>query len=157
MKNFILLCSIIIISCNDSGLNYQFQEIDKDFSHIENPKERWKAYKLDNYVIEQTWTCECSPPRGSVNYIIKGKIDKVEFMESPGSQLSPDYEWARTRVISIDEAFDLIESYESEAHSVRVEYHQKYGYPTDLNIDIYEIVADEEIHYDFSNLKAIRN
>jgi hypothetical protein len=59
--------------------------------------------------------------------------------------------------ITINEAFELIEEYEGKAFSIQVEYHPKFGYPTDINIDIAEMIADEEIHYRFQGLKKIIN
>ena len=160
MRKFIafqMLLFLIISGCADNGVNYDLSEVKEDFSSIEDPRARWDAYKLNDYYVEQSWACECLPPYGGESYIVDGKVKSYEFYDLPEGEYSEEQkEWGRTRLMTIDEAFDLIESYEGKAHSVQIEYDTKFGYPTKINIDIDEMMADEEIHHSFSNLKEIK-
>ncbi|MTI86417.1 MAG: hypothetical protein FH748_00455 [Balneolaceae bacterium] len=155
MKKIILIpiAILFLANCSDSGLNLNVSEIEQDFSHIEDPRERWEAYQLEDYYIEQTWVCECQPPSGADTYILQGKILQYIFHEDPSS--GRDKEYRATKIMTVDEAFDLIESYQGNAYSVEIKYHPRFGYPTEINIDIMENVADEEIHHNFRNLKRI--
>lgn len=165
MKDLVLLLILFLVisNCSDNGLNFNLSEIEEDYSSIENPKERWEAYQLKDYYIEQKWVCECLPPDNVRSYIVNNEIVKIELDDNnksgEGDQShqysNQDYEDARFMSMSIDQAFRLIEENENTAHSIRVSYHPKFGYPTELYIDYSMNIADEKTHHFFNNLKNI--
>src|SRR5690554_4772760 len=162
----LLLITASSFSCSNDDSLLNFVEITEDFSHIVDPHERWKAYDLEDYSIIQSRSCECEPIGEARILVVKDKISKVEICFDAKKRAKGDIdiqpycdakslEIAKDFVLKVEEAFALIEHYKETAHSVRVEYHPKYGFPTDLNIDIHARIADEEIKYKFRDLKKI--
>lgn len=162
-KIILILLLSVIVSCNDSGLNYVLSDIEQDFSHIENPKERWEAYKLKDYYIEQSWACECIAYGTVKSYIVSDEVVEVKLGDIKKSKRddlartysTQDYKNAKEASMTVDQAFKLIEEHKETAHFIRVNYHPKYGYPTELYIDYAEMIADEETHYMFQNLQKL--
>lgn len=153
MKSVLILLSLIVLQ---GCFANETLEITDDYSHIENPKERWAAYKLNDYSISQTRICECLPPYEWVNQVVKNKVVDVEFeMPEQMSQSKEDIREGLLRysAITVDEAFLLIDEYEGKADSIKVSYDERFGYPSSLLIDPSKDIADEEIIYSFYDLK----
>lgn len=165
MKKPFYIFLFLLFGCScDNDLFFNTVEITNDFSHIENPEERWAAYNLKDYVIVQSRSCECLPPYEAQVYILKDEVEHVEicFNGSKSKQLDEvPYcdEKSRKRAFNftrtVNEAFQLISQYEDSAHFVDITYHPRFGFPTRIYIDIQAEVADEEIHLTFSDLKRI--
>jgi len=58
---------------------------------------------------------------------------------------------------TIDELFDILEQYEKTADHFEVTFHEELGYPTKINIDPSEEMADEEIILEISNYTSVNN
>ena len=152
MKRFFLLVVLIslLVSCNnDDDENNQ----DKDFSSIENPRERWEAYGITDYTINERISCFC----GGVlqwDLIVKNNIkSEVAFDQTISNQTEAEIlERART----INDVFDFIQSIDknSVAYLV-VEYDTKYGFPTLVSIDYDLNIADDEIAYIYSEFNSL--
>ncbi|MEX0685785.1 MAG: DUF6174 domain-containing protein [Balneolales bacterium] len=160
IKNLFLIAFILgFYSCNENEL-FRSAAIDDDYSSITDPKERWEAYDLKSYSIEQTWSCECLPPSSGHSYIINNEVVMIEYNLSKNSAFGRKqdeiYSYAINKAITVEEAFDIIEKNQS-AHRIDVEYDSRYGYPTSIFIDIDPSIADEEIIRNFGNLKRIFN
>ena len=156
MNKLLLIFILVIISCSDNGLNFNLSEIEEDFSHIENPKERWEAYQLDGYHIEQRWYCYCNPPIGANLYIQNDKVTSFDFLNKSNASFSKtEKESAEYHILTVEDAFHLIEKNRDSAYSIEVEYNPKYGYPSNIDIDYAKNIADDEIGYFFTNLKKI--
>ncbi len=154
---------ILFVSCNDASSLDSFitSPIDDDFSSIAEPRERWEAYKLSDYKINQSWACECFPPTGCDAFIINNSIADVDYKLSKESYYGRSeeeiYNYTKRMAFTIDEAFDIIEKYKTSAHRIDVEYDSRYGYPAKIFIDIDSLMADEEIIRRFGNLQKIIN
>jgi hypothetical protein len=157
MKNVTLYLILIALSlsCTSNISEPILIEIEEDFSSIENPKERWEAYNLEDYYIEQKWACECSQPYGAEIFVKENKVLDVNFSNHTLEGRQTNFDGAFSRITTINEAFQLIDEYQSRADSIFVEYSPKYGYPTRLIIDKSFVIADEEIRYNFRGLKKI--
>jgi hypothetical protein len=135
--------------------------INEDYSLIANPFERWRAYNLSNYVIDEQRWCECFPPTFFTVYVIDNVVNDVEYEISEefyyGRSENEIYNYAKNSAMTINKAFSIIEQYESIAHRIDVEYDQRYGFPKSIYIDIDSLMADEEIHRKFENLMRIVN
>ena len=163
-KYFVLgLLSFLLVYCNNNSSvdSILTAPIEEDYSSISEPRERWNAYKLTNYMIDISWACECFPPLGCEAYIIDNSVAEVKYVipqEYYYNRSEDDiYNYTKKKAITVDEAFDLIEYYRTNADSVIVEYDSRFGYPTELFIDIDSLMADEEIIRRFSNLQKIAN
>lgn len=152
----ILFTAILILGCSTNGS----LEITDDFSHIENPKERWEAYGLTDYSIKQDIICYCVEPYFWTNFVNEGDVSEVSFSLTE-SVSNEEKEKIHQRLINysaltVEEAFSLIEDNEESADYFEVEYHERYGYPTKIKIDYVYEMADDEITYVFSDLQRIR-
>jgi len=152
---------ILFVSCSDtSSVNsFSTSPIDDDFSSIVSPRERWKAYQLSNYKINESWACECFPPTGCDAFIINNSVTDVDYKLSKDSYYGRSeeeiYNYTKRTAVTVDEAFGLIEKYKTSAHKIEVEYNPRFGYPTKIFIDIDSLIADEEIIRRFGNLQKI--
>jgi|AntRauTorcE11897_2_1112592.scaffolds.fasta_scaffold00930_12 hypothetical protein len=149
MRILVVISIIFFIASCNSKNGIVSVPIEDDFSHIANPKERWEAYQLSNYEIVQRRSCECIGLEYTAR-IVNNSVQKVAY---EGEQSDEYTTFAKTNAITVDDAFDLIEEYSDEAYSITVDYHPRFGYPTKLIINIYEMIADEEIIYRMSDLK----
>jgi len=158
----LLLLSIIFISC-DSAEEEQFitAAINEDHSSIVDPRERWEAYHLSNYFIEQSWACECLPPSGCSTYVVNGIVTEIKYELDAngyyGRTKEEIYSQTKTTALTVDDAFDLIDIYMDNSDFSIIEYDQRYGYPTRIYFDIDSLIADEEISIRFSGLQKIVN
>ena len=159
--SFLLFLIPLFFFCgnpSDDG-SFTTSSIEEDYSSIENPRERWQAYRLSDYYIEQSWSCECFPPGGCESFIIDNSIADVKYTlpgEAYFGRSEEDiYNYTKDMAITIDEAFALIEKYENSADKIEVEYDPRFGFPTKLFIDIDAQMADEEIIRSFGTLKKI--
>ena len=173
MKNLSLFICLLLLfagcSQNSDTFFYKVEEIQEDYSNIENPEQRWNAYDLSDYAIEQFWVGEGS--LGNISgYVIAGKIKDVDFGNieetARGDQYlqnfgKKDYERAKDKVITVDEAFSMIREYqENERYTVEVIYHPRFGFPETIDIDLIQDdqevqIADADIKVEFKNLKRI--
>ena len=149
IRKFFLLVALIslLASCNYNDEN------DKDFSSIENPRERWEAYGITDYVINERISCFC----GGVlqwDLVVKNNIkSEVFFDQTISNQTEMEIvENART----INDVFDFIESIEiNSVAGFVVEYDTKYGFPTLVSIDYDLNIADDEIAYIYSEFNPL--
>ncbi len=159
---FLVLIILVLVSCNDKNdESFITSPINADYSSITDPKQRWEAYKLKDYYVEQSWTCECVPPNYCRTYIINNSVVDVKYEISKDSYYGRTqeeiYNQTKSAAKTIDEAFAIIDKYKTNAHKIVVEYHQRFGYPTKIFIDIDSLMAAEEIRRSFSNLQKIIN
>ena len=160
MKNLVLFAMIITgFSCYTEPADSLISPIDQDYSNIEDPVQRWAAYNLTDYSIDESWSCECIPPY-SCRIIVKNNIvDDVKY------EIEEKYYYGRTKeeiynsmksgAKTIDQMFALIEQYRPTAYRTDIVYHPMYGYPTKIFIDIDSLMVDEEIIIRFSNLQQL--
>lgn len=144
----------LFINCDSNNTDPILIDIEEDFSAIENPKERWDAYDLQNYYLKQSWHCYCIPPYGAEVYVQNNRIQDFSFI-SVHNATEKDKEYAESNLATVEDAFELIEEYQDTADSIRVVYHPRFGYPTELEINPSFSIADEEISYYFSDLKKV--
>jgi hypothetical protein len=164
MKKYLIFVSFVMVfvSCDKSNNSTIVTvPIEDDFSSISEPRERWNAYKLTDYIIDVSWACECFPPTGCEAHIIHDTIIDVSYQipsESYYGRSKDDiYNYTKKKALTINEAFELIEQYKENADTVIVDYDLRFGYPTKLFVDIDFQIADEEIIRRFSNLQKIAN
>lgn len=163
MKRFIfalIFVNLLFLSCdNPVEQQYVTESISEDYSSIVDPKERWEAYNLSDYYIEQTIACECYPPNAWSAFIVDRMVKDVKYQISKdqyyGRTEQEIYENIKHSSETIDGVFNLIDFYKNSAHKMIVEYDHRFGYPTHLFIDIDSLMADEEIIRGFSSLQRI--
>lgn len=154
LRSIGVMLLLAISACADSGAPSRADT--EDFSYIEDPRERWRAYRITDYRINQTRGCECLPP-GSWTAVIRSAeiVDAVTQESYPGYTDEEMNARARTFAWTVEEMFDLIDSAKANAYRYQVDYHPKFGYPTLLSVDWYDPIADDEIYQRLENLERL--
>lgn len=141
-QRFIVIIILIsfVFSCNKND--------DTDISLFKNSREKWEAYKISDYVINERISCFCG---GVLQWDLEVKNNtksEVTFDQSNSNETAMEVlEKART----IEDVFDFIESIDvNSVASLIVEYDDKYGFPTLVSIDYDVNIADDEIAYIYS-------
>ena len=137
--------------------------IDEDFSHIEDPLERWRAYDIQDYEIHQIYSCFCAPPHEWTAVIQNGKV--VDAIVKPIDGMDPDEMHARALEMAwtVEEAFEQIRSMPGGRGlgngpgpaDLQVTYHSRFGYPESVYIDWDHGIADDELHLQLDNLSEL--
>jgi coxsackievirus/adenovirus receptor len=120
-------------------------------AELEKNMKKWQSFNICNYSISSLIVCNCTEEYSTSKTlkIVNGKITHV------GDKLYPDEEL--TNFKSVNEMFEFInELYSSEKHILNVSYDEKYGFPTYLYVDEEEMMVDEEISYEFSELTPFK-
>lgn len=144
-------------------INYQIVEIGEDFSDIKDPKERWEAYDIQDYVINEnefnshfySWSADVLIKQNKVVDIIESSIT-VNTWE--GEHIVGDRsKFNMNELVTIDELFTLI--YQLSKHTTQVltvEYTPQYGYPTDIfSTDKDTTVMDSEYSFHANVVRKI--
>ncbi len=147
---FFLLIMSFCVSCSDECILEQTMPIVDDFSNISDPRDRWEAYDLDNYVIEQYYFEISLNPEYTYNVIVKnGEISEVVKTEGCKSRSGGYFQ-------TVEELFATIEAVNPDSVAeFSVQYDPVYGYPTYIFIDYVAMLADEEYVYFSSNLEKL--
>ena len=140
MKSYMMsLLVFLLLSCS--------QEKIEPLSDFELNKNKWEALGVDSYSCTFQISCFCIreatlPKRVQV---INGKVVKVD-----GAPYDDEEHWG---IQTIDQLFDMIaQAVKDKVHSLDVQYNLVKGYPSSVYIDRDEMIADEEMGYDVSDL-----
>lgn len=147
---YILLC-FLFLSCEDNveETKYKSVPITEDYSHIEDPFERWQAYGLVDYVIEQERGCFCFDVQ-FYKYIIKNK-EIIEVLNLDNEETDED-----SIGLTVEALFELSNSLDStNIDYYFVNYDSTFGYPSFIYIDPESGLADEEYFYSTRNLEKL--
>jgi hypothetical protein len=149
-----LVFAFTLSGCTDMGTNVPFltKPIGDDFSNISDPKARWAAYNLTDYVIEQEMSCFCDY-QGVCKVVVRsGTIVDVIRKSDGVSIISGSGQYFKTA----DQLFLFAESVhpDSVAYFV-VEYDPRFGFPRLVYIDYYGWIADEELGYRSTAIEQI--
>lgn len=159
---FCIIVALAISSCSSDTEDSSFTTapIEEDYSYIVDPQERWKAYHLENYSIDQAWYCFCPTPNQCTSFIINDSILDVDYepyKDSDGTRnLKEIYDYVLYMAKTVDEVFDLIDRYRTVAFKMEVEYDARFGFPTMFSVDYDSMMIDDEMTRRFSNLKKIK-
>lgn len=124
-----------------------------DLSENGKSREKWKAWKIENYSINEITQCYCAGILEWELTVINGKKNKVLFDETI-SLGSNTYDIVLKEAKTIDAVFDFIENFDlSKVAVFSVLYNQKYGYPTNVYIDYDLSVVDDEIEYIYNEFE----
>ncbi len=134
--------------------------VDEDFSDIEDPLERWRAYDIQNYEIHQVRSCFCSLPHEWTAVIRNGKV--VDVIVKPIGGTDPDEMHARALELAwtVEEGFEQIRSMPggrgqgngSGPADLQVTYNPRFGYAESVYLDCLRGIADDELYLQLDNL-----
>lgn len=120
-------------------------------AELEKNIKKWQSFNICNYSIRNSIVCNCTEEY-STTKTLKIKNESIIYVDD---KPYPDEELMNYK--SINEIFEFInELYSSEKHILNVTYDEKYGFPTYLYVDYEEMMVDEEISYEFSELTPFK-
>jgi len=149
---FLVLVSLIILSCDTEGKVLSEREIQLDL--LNKNKDLWKSQNIDHYKFNQSKICYCLFENDDFDWSIEVKKGQNAFVIYNNNLIDvlPDY------ALSIDQLFNQIESELNRdpfPHKIEVKYNSEYGFPEMFSIDIDEMIADEEYSFINSEFKII--
>jgi|GEM_PF-2347295 len=154
------ILALTLAACGeaDSGSNTSIAQIDDN-------RAKWNRANIESYDFQYKVRCLCATKDRRL-IVRGGRIERVDY-KSTGADTTGDgqvlkhrnrngdytdddyyrdygYYYEDDYVYTIDSLFRLLRDAHLDAHSVYVEYHPTFGYPTDLRIDWdYNWIDDE--------------
>ena len=149
MKKYILILmvlpALLLASCS------LFGEEDAVMAEVEQQRRQWERLGIDTYEYDLTLICFCLYV-GPVRVQVRADTVHAATALETGEPVT-DFFQART----IDSLFDLLEdAAEREAHRLDAEYDDAFHYPTRVDIDYDQNIADEEIGYTAENFRSLQ-
>jgi hypothetical protein len=111
----------------------------------------WRAERPALYQFTYHRVCFCAGTEPVIISVDGDSVTHVSLVsgEGPPPALPSEYP-------TIDGLFEqLIEWRERDPHRERMEFHDRLGYPTDVFFDFREHVADEEMGFRITDLRAL--
>jgi hypothetical protein len=147
------ILSFVALSCKEATLSDGFPAfpVNDDFSSIANPRDRWNAYHISSYTIEQHF--ETAWFYDNIRIIVAND-KKYQVIRIPDNTIvNPKLTYYKT----IDELFDLIDilQYSLDSSDIfKVTYHPRFGYPT-MIMYVQGSWTDDEYNCETNNLIKI--
>ena len=129
-------------------------EFDDETERLEESRGKWRSQGIDDYEFVLRRLCFCgggtNPARVVVRDGLRLSVTDTTTGEPIPAQFAQYY-------LTVEELFDFIaDAIERRAHSIDVEYHAAFGYPTSIRIDYIENAIDEEMAFEAGNLRPLR-
>ncbi|WP_315789158.1 DUF6174 domain-containing protein [Fischerella sp. JS2] len=127
---------------------------DYNSTQLQKNRQLWNQQKLSHYRYTFRRSCFCAPKatEPAVIEVRNGKVVSITDANTGkpvGSEIFQKYN-------SIPKLFDVIQNaIARNASSLTVKYNPKLGYPTQINIDYDQQMADEEVYLTIEKLEAI--
>ena len=116
---------------------------------LEPARQRWAEAGLDAYTMTLQRICFCPSPDYTGPFDVTVRNGALASVELDGAVVDDE------RGMTVDELFELLdEAYARGAARVTVAFDPDLGYPTNVSIDYDTRMADEEIAYTVSDLRA---
>ena len=122
---------------------------------LQRSKQLWAKQKISKYRYTLRRSCFCLP-KSTEPVSIAVRNGKVTSMvdASNGQPVNREY---FAKYDSIAKLFDIVEeAIAKKAHQLSVTYHPTLGYPTQINIDYDQMMADEELYITVENLQPLK-
>lgn len=120
-------------------------------TELNRQRRRWRAQSIDDYTYTVQRICFCLPDyTAPVRVRVRdGAVTERSYAERSGEVPAEDARfWP-----PVEGLFDLVQdAIDRDAHSIQVQYHPELGYPTSVQIDYDQMMADEELGMTASNL-----
>jgi len=136
---FVLGC---FVSC-DGNLN-----ADK-VSDLEEATKVWQQAKPSSYTVDVERICFCPPPQNYTLVVANGNIEQV--IDAETGDVIEEYGGYTT----IDELFEWLQEIASgNPQKLELEFHKELGYPTFIDYNQSDLIADEEMLMRLQNLRT---
>ena len=115
---------------------------------------KWRQTQPANYSYTLQRSCFCTPEfrKPIAIEVTSGQVQKATLV--PEGTLLP---WERgEEALTIEGLFDVVrKAIDTKASRIDVEYDKTYGYPTSISLDPHTELADDEMYYTATELKAV--
>lgn len=125
----------------------------KALAVLEAAETLWKQKRPEHYAYQLQPSCFCPPEytQPIAIRVFKGVVQQADLVTSKKPLPTERKADAKT----IEDLFKLIrDAIERPAASVNVTYDQQYGFPSSINIDVDQMMADEEMYYTVTGFKV---
>ncbi|MBD2439547.1 DUF6174 domain-containing protein [Nostoc sp. FACHB-110] len=128
--------------------------LDANSTQLKVNRQLWNQQKLKDYSFTFSRSCFCVP-KATQPVVITVRNGQVASITAVNNKEPVDAELFQ-QYNSIPKLFGIIEDAISrKAASLQVTYNPKLGYPTQINIDYNQQIADEELFLTISNLQPL--
>lgn len=145
-KILFILMAVVLTACASAGAASSDFDIARD---------KWQDAGISHYRFNLNISCFCifTQDMPLIIEVQDGEVVSMEFQS--GNEIDPGNLELFNRYATIDRIFSELETALVEADSVTVEYEETYGFPTQVNIDLDQQMADEEIYLTISDFQAL--
>ncbi|WP_199332923.1 DUF6174 domain-containing protein [Nostoc sp. FACHB-190] len=128
---------------------------DANSTQLKVNRQLWNQQKLNNYRFTFSRSCFCLP-KATQPVVITVRNNQVASITPVNNNEPVDTELFQ-QYNSIPKLFGIIDdAIAKKASSLNVKYDPQFGYPTQINIDYNQQIADEEIYLTISNLEPLK-
>jgi hypothetical protein len=123
-------------------------------AQLQQHQQKWAQQNLENYRYTLQVGCFCPPEvrQPVVVEVRNGKVASIAAAEN-GKSVNPDY---FQNYDSVAKLFEIVEdAIARDAYRLDITYDETLGYPTQINIDYNQYMADEERYLTIENLAPI--
>jgi hypothetical protein len=141
-----------VLADHDEDQPHGTAPIREDHRGIADPHDRWRAYRLSDYVLSEEVVCFC-PVQGPCRvYVQDGRVIDV-IRQSDGSDVP---EPQRGMHKTVEELFELIARAQADSVAIsQVRYDPRFGYPAQLSIDWWPDAVDDEVRYEIRGVERL--
>lgn len=119
---------------------------------LDDARDRWRDRRPALYQFTFRRVCFCLGTDPVVVTVAGDSVTRV----SPAAGSDPNRVPPREEIRTVDRLFELLREWEArDPHSKRVSYHDELGYPVEAFFDFEENVADEEMGFEITDLRAV--
>ncbi|WP_018275813.1 DUF6174 domain-containing protein [Teredinibacter turnerae] len=142
-----LFASIALLGCNGS-------DKDKSTKELDQARATWTKANLSYYQFTYQRFCFCPATEALIIEVHNNQVTSAFYTPS-GTYLSAE---ELADVQTIDELFDVIEALiVDQADEVTVNYNSTYGYPEQVDVDLYKAAVDDEFTLNITDFQPIQN
>jgi hypothetical protein len=133
----------------------QAKPANSNLGQLTKNRKLWNQQKISKYSYQLSRSCFCAPvARGpviiKVNNGVTISVTSVETGASVDPELFKQYD-------TIPKLFSVVQdAIARKADSLAVKYDPKLGYPTQVNVDYSQQMADEELYLTVENFKVLQ-
>ena len=160
MKKLLLFVLAVVLSACTSIAN-----AGQPKSEVQEARDKWQAAHASHYRYTLFIGCFCAF-RDEMPLVVEVKDGEVVSLESQtGKELNPANMEFYERYLTIDRIFDGIESgFKIEgnvdtagdvADEITVTYDEKYGFPSQVNIDFIKNAVDDELSLQITDFEVL--
>lgn len=144
--------SALALAAAGCGITGASDPLDRERERLEQARAQWRSQGIADYRFTFRRACFCAPDvrEPAVVTVRRGAIVSVESVAT-GSPQDPALYY------TIEGLFDLLEdAIDQEAARLTADYDSALGYPRSAFIDRNEMIADEELGFQASDLQPMR-